>query len=124
MSILGKIKSILAPASGVSPAECFSRLNGGRALLIDVREPDEWAGGVARGALLLPLSDLAGARSLWRGMLAGASGRELLLYCKSGARSGMAVRLLTAEGFRAANAGGFAGWVAAGWPVERGPRAG
>ena len=46
-------------------------------------------------------------------------GREILLYCASGGRSGMAARMLVAEGVRAANTGGLADWLDAGWPVVK-----
>ncbi|MBI3886717.1 MAG: hypothetical protein HY302_13445, partial [Opitutae bacterium] len=86
---------------------------------IDVREPAEWAGGVAQSATLLAFSDLTGPRAQWKQFLADAAGREVLLYCASGSRSGLAARILVAEGVRAANTGGLADWRAAGWPVAR-----
>jgi rhodanese-related sulfurtransferase len=123
MSLLTNLKALFTPAPRATPAECVARLHAGKALLVDVREPGEWAGGVARSAALLPLSDLTGPRAQWKKFLTDVADRELLLYCASGARSGMAARLLTTEGFRAANAGGLADWVAAGWPIEKKPRA-
>lgn len=119
MSLLNSLKSMFTPAPRVSPAEAGPRVTAGDALLVDVREPGEWSGGVAKGAALLPLSDLTGARRQWRDFLSGANGRELLVYCASGMRSNSAARLLTNEGFRAANAGGLGDWVAAGWPVVK-----
>jgi len=118
MSILGILKGVLAPAPRVSPADALGRLRGGRAVLVDVREPGEWSEGVAEGALCLPLSDLKGARRAWGPVLAKVAGRELLLYCKSGVRSAVAARLLRAEGCAAADAGTLAGWAAAGWRIE------
>ncbi len=82
-----------------------------------MREPAEWRGGVAAEAALLPLSDLTGAREHWRSFLEVAGSRMLLPYCASGGRSAIAARLLSGQGFRAANAGGFAEWKHAGWPV-------
>lgn len=89
------------------------------AVLIDVREPGEWAGGVAEGALLLPLSDLRGARERWTAELGKNRDKELIVYCASGMRSGMAAGILRKEGYRAANAGGFSAWCSAGLPVKR-----
>jgi rhodanese-related sulfurtransferase len=89
----------------------------GQALLVDVREPDEWAGGVAREAALLPLSDLRGPRKQWRAFLAKHSGKKLLLYCQSGSRSGMAAAQLRGEGFDCVNAGSLRDWDRAGWPI-------
>jgi len=119
MNLLKMIKSQFTSAPCKSPAECAQRVRTGEALLIDVREPGEWSGGVAQSARLLPLSDLTGARAQWQKFLAEANGREVLLYCASGGRSGMAARILVAEGVRAANTGGLADWLDAGWPVAK-----
>ncbi len=117
MQILKTLKSMFTPAARVTPAEAADRVRAGTALLIDVREPSEWERGVAQGATLLPLSDLTGGRERWKPFLAETADRELLLYCASGGRSGMAARLLAGEGFRAANAGGLGEWADAGWQI-------
>jgi rhodanese-related sulfurtransferase len=119
MSLMSKLKAALAPSPRVDPKACIPRILGGKAVLVDVREPSEWAGGVAKDALLLPLSDLMGGRSRWKGALAGAGRRELILYCAAGGRAGRAARILELEGFRAVNAGGLGDWAAAGWEVVR-----
>ena len=119
MKILPLVKALFASAPRISPADCAARVRSGEALLIDVREPGEWAAGVAQSARLLPLTDLVGARTQWKPFLAEASGRELLLYCAVGGRSGVAARLLVTEGYRAANAGALSEWTAAGWPLEK-----
>lgn len=103
----------------VAPEESARRVEAGTALLIDVREPDEWTDGVAAVALLLPLSDLRGERRVWKAVLETSRDKELILYCRSGGRSGQAAALLAAEGFRTANGGAFKHWSAAGQPVRR-----
>jgi len=118
MKLLATMKAMFSPAPRKAPSECLARIRDGTALLIDVREPDEWRGGVAKGALLLPLSDLMGPRIQWKKALAGAQNRELVLYCAVGGRAGLAAGVLISEGFRAVNAGGFAEWAASGWEVE------
>jgi rhodanese-related sulfurtransferase len=120
MSLMNNLKAVFAPAEGVDPASCFTRIRGGEAVLVDVREPSEWQGGVARGALLLPLSDLMGERRRWRGALGRVPGRELVLYCAAGRRAGIAARVLGQEGLRAVNAGALADWAAVGWEIVRG----
>jgi rhodanese-related sulfurtransferase len=119
MNLLKMLKSLFTSAPQLSPAECAHRVRSGAALLIDCREPGEWSGGVAQSATLLSFSDLTGARRQWAPFLAEATGKEVLLYCASGSRSGLAARILVAEGVRAANTGGLADWLAAGWPVAR-----
>lgn len=119
MKLLKLLKAFFTSAPRLAPAEAGPRVRSGQAVLIDVREPGEWAGGVARGATLLPLSDLNGARSQWQPFLTTHAGQELLVYCAAGGRSGIAARILVSEGFRAVNVGGLGGWIDAGWPVEK-----
>ncbi len=106
-------------ADFLSPAEGAQRVAGGTAILIDIREPAEWTDGVVRGALLLPLSDLRGDREKWGPALAVNRDKELILYCRSGKRAGFAAEILTKEGFRVANAGGFSTWQQAGQPTAK-----
>jgi len=103
----------------VTPAEAAQLVTDGQAVLIDVREPDEWADGVAAPAELLALSDLTGPRLTWKPFLEKNRDKELVLYCRSGGRSGRAAQLLAAEGYRTANAGGFSDWTRAGLPTRR-----
>lgn len=103
--------------SRTKPADVAERVRSGAAVLIDVREPDEWEGGVAEKAVLLPLSDLRGPRHQWREFLARAGQRELALYCGAGMRASAAAQILVAEGLNAKNTGGLRDWAAHGWPI-------
>jgi rhodanese-related sulfurtransferase len=88
-----------------------------RPLLVDVREPKEFAAVRAAGAALLPISRfLAGFRALPRD-------RELLLICRSGNRSHDAARFLLDQGWTdVVNvAGGTIDWQRAGLPLRSGP---
>jgi rhodanese-related sulfurtransferase len=122
MSIFNQLFAFLTPSSApgvrrVEPQEAARLVRERKAVLVDVREPAEWAGGVARKAALLPLSDLTGPRRLWRPFLEQVNGREIILYCRSGSRCGIAGRILVAEGFATANAGSLRAWDRAGLPV-------
>ena len=110
------IKALFTSAPRLTPRDCMERVRSGEALLIDVREPDEWSEGVAELAVLLPFSDLTGSSMAWKQFLADASDRELLLYCAAGGRSAIAARMLARDGFRAANVGSLKEWAANGWP--------
>jgi len=68
--------------------------------------------------LLCSLSDLRGPRAQWKSVLEANRDKELILYCASGARSGIAAGMLRKEGFNAINCGGFGGWRGAGLPVR------
>lgn len=64
------------------------------AMLIDVRSPSEYASGHLEGAVNIPVSDLGG-----RLAKLGKKDRSIVVYCRSGNRSGQAARLLTSAGF-------------------------
>jgi rhodanese-related sulfurtransferase len=85
----------------------------GEVVLIDVREPAEYAVERIHGALLFPLStfDPAG--------LPTGTGKQVVLQCGSGKRSEMAFRKAFATGVvvRSHMAGGIAAWKAVGLPV-------
>ena len=86
--------------------------------ILDVREPDEFTGplGHIRGAVLIPLGELAG-RS---GEL--AKERPVVAVCRAGGRSAQATNILLQAGLKdVANlAGGMLRWRAEGHPVEGG----
>jgi rhodanese-related sulfurtransferase len=112
----------IAPAVAltIAPAEAAQRVADGKAVLIDVREPKEWTEtGVAAPAALLPLSDLNGDRKQWKEFLEKNRDKELILYCRTGSRSGRAAKLLAEEGYRTLNAGGFQDWQTAGLPTRK-----
>ncbi|WP_295702771.1 rhodanese-like domain-containing protein [Lapillicoccus sp.] len=80
------------------------------AVVLDVREQDEWDLGHAPNAVHIPLGDLA-ARL---GELPQVDG-PLPVMCKGGGRSARAVAWLTQQGFEATNVdGGMTAWAAAG----------
>jgi rhodanese-related sulfurtransferase len=113
------LRPLLFGGRRVNPEEAAQRISAGTAVLIDVREPSEWADGVAQPAVLLTLGDLRGERKNWKPFLEKNRGKELILYCASGVRSGMAASQLKSEGFSVANLGGFGRWVSASLPVRK-----
>lgn len=107
----------------ISVDEAARRLEAAEAdqgpLLVDVREPGEYAQFRALGAVLMPLSVF----QLRYVQL--PTGRPLLLICASGSRSMAAGTFLTQQGFgTVANVeGGSIAWMRAGLPVRTGPPA-
>jgi rhodanese-related sulfurtransferase len=113
------IRMFLKSRPAISPAEADAAIKAGTAVLVDVREPSEWPDGVATPATLLPLSDLRGKRVGWKPFLQENKNKRIIVYCLSGARSGMAAATLKSEGFDAANLGGLSQWVTSGLAVRR-----
>jgi rhodanese-related sulfurtransferase len=83
------------------------------AVMVDVRERDEWDAGHAPEAVHIPMADLPGQiEELPLG------DRPLAIVCRSGNRSGRAVAWLSQQGVDAVNvAGGMQAWNAAGKPM-------
>ena len=82
------------------------------AVLVDVREPEEWQAGHAPDARHLPLGQLG---ALVEQLPPDA---PIVVICRSGARSGVATKWLTDQGYDAVNlAGGMLAWAASGLPV-------
>ncbi len=85
----------------------------GGAILLDVREPEEWDAGHAPGARHVPLGQLPDRM----GELGGSG--LIVVVCRSGGRSALATEWLGAAGFDAANlVGGMQEWAHAGLAVE------
>ncbi len=116
---LGFSTACAAEVAKIAPADAAQLVAAGKAVLVDVREPAEWAeAGVAAPAVLLPKSDFDGARKLWAPFLEQQAGKQIILYCRSGRRADTVGQALAAAGRAVANAGGFKDWQAAGLPTR------
>ncbi|ABO67704.1 MULTISPECIES: rhodanese-like domain-containing protein [Geobacillus] len=78
-----------------------------KAQLIDVREPDEFAGGHILGARNIPLTQLRMRMKELR------KDQPIYLYCQNGLRSGRAAQMLYRKGYRNLYhlKGGFKKWT-------------
>ncbi|WP_337998291.1 rhodanese-like domain-containing protein [Oleispirillum naphthae] len=88
----------------LKPAEAWSKLQRGEAILIDVRTQGEWQQtGVPRAARRVTLSDPRGAAGFVAGVGKAVRGdlkTPVMLICRTGNRSAAAAKLLVAAGFR------------------------
>lgn len=103
----------MATMENFAPADVSRMLAERSILLIDVREPEEYAAERIHGALLYPLS------SFDPKALPAGEGRKLVLQCGSGMRSAKAMAIAADAGVVVAGhlAGGIKAWKAAGLPV-------
>ncbi|MGW0821618.1 rhodanese-like domain-containing protein [Streptomyces sp. NPDC002845] len=86
----------------------------GDAVLLDVREPDEWNAGHAPHAVHLTLAALTAGAEL----PSTAHGRPPVVICRSGNRSRRAAEILVRRGVDAVDViGGMRAWAEAGLPV-------
>ena len=96
----------------VDAAEAIRRQADG-AVLVDVREEDEWIEGHAPDAVHVPLAALEDEVSRLKD-------KTVLTVCRSGSRSTQAAKTLREAGVDVANvAGGMSAWAATGLPVVR-----
>ena len=98
-----------------SPREVFDWLRQGEAVLVDVREADEFAREHVAGATLNPLSRLDAAT------MAVPDGKKLVVMCRSGNRSMQAVNALQGrvDGVVYNMMGGIMAWAKQGLPLEK-----
>jgi len=96
----------------VDVREAHRAAQAGEALLVDVREDDEWAHGRAPDARHVPMGKIR-ADTLPRD-------RPILAVCRMGGRSASITVALEGVGYEVRNvAGGMQAWAAAGLPVVR-----
>lgn len=99
------------PVPAVDAEESKRRIDAG-ALLLDVREDDEWGAGHVAGAVWIPLREVQTRRAEL------AVDEEIVVVCRSGGRSAKVTAALLAWGHDAVNmSGGLQAWVAAGLPI-------
>lgn len=98
----------------VTAADALAQVEQGDVLLLDVREPAEWALGHAEGAVHVPLGQLRG-----RADATIPRDARILVYCASGNRSVLAADTLQELGYgRVASVkGGLRAWADAGGPI-------
>jgi len=102
--------------AAISPTQAATLIKERKNLqLIDVRTPGEYADGHLAGAKLIPLQEIAQRISEID------KKKPVLLYCRTGHRSGSALKILQGQGFPEAKhiAGGINAWQAAGLPITR-----
>ena len=97
----------------VTTSEADELRHAENAVVLDVREPGEWAAGRARNAVHIPLGEVV-ARLSELPVVEG----PLPVICRSGARSAQVVAYLLANGIDAVNVdGGTLAWARAGKPM-------
>src|SRR5262245_25453909 len=101
----------------VSTLQATQLMNHDDALVLDVREAADYAKGHILGAKNLPAGDVARRAPEFDKHKA----RPVIVSCGDGSRAGAAAAQLRSLGFTNVHNlhGGFAGWQAAGLPVEK-----
>jgi rhodanese-related sulfurtransferase len=96
--------------------EAFADAHSAGAAVLDVRNPDEYEAAHVRGAVLIPLPELATR------MQEVPEGDPVYVICAVGGRSLTAAKALVDSGYSAVSvAGGTNGWIERGGEVVKGP---
>lgn len=100
----------------IDPATLATWMEKGEAIrLIDVRSPEEYAQGIIAGGELLPLHMVP------LQIPEAKEGEKLVIYCRTGMRSGQACAFLGQQGIKGALnlRGGIVAWAQHGYPISR-----
>ena len=99
----------------IDPVTLKQRLDAGTAILVDIREADEYAREHIVGARLVPLSGFD------RHNLDAEHGKAVVFHCKSGNRTAMNASRILAKGFADVFTldGGIDAWKKAGLPIHQ-----
>lgn len=97
----------------------FIRAHGEGAVVVDVRETDEYVEGHVPGAIHIPLAMLPNRTD------EVPQANPVFVICRSGQRSQVGAEVLAAQGRKAVSvAGGTLGWIQAGRPIITGSERG
>ena len=112
-----EIRNFTRKFSAVGPAAAISLINNEKTVLLDVRENNEIDSGMINDAIHIPLSSINKRLT----ELDKYKNDTVLVYCRSGNRSGSVCRTLTGRGFdRVYNlVGGIMAWQDAHLPVMK-----
>ncbi len=99
----------------VSPAQIKEWRDADAAVIVDVREANEWGEAHIPGAILMPLSTFNPSE------IPDPGERHLVFHCRSGRRCGLVAEKAVAAGYKGVikrMEGGFLAWDAAGFDKE------
>ncbi|MDQ1401061.1 MAG: hypothetical protein QOK20_2993 [Acidimicrobiaceae bacterium] len=95
--------------------DTFATAHAAGAVVLDVRNPDEYESGHVSGAVLIPLGELGGRQDDI------PDGDPVYVICAMGGRSLQATKAMVDAGYNAVSvAGGTKGWIEQGRPVVTG----
>ena len=111
------LPALMPKGKRATPQQVVQMINRGKTVLVDVRTPEEFAGGHLRDAKNIPLADFATRV----GELDKSKGKSIVIVCQSGARADKAIALLQKAGFDdvVGLEGGLAAWRAANLPTAK-----
>jgi sulfur-carrier protein adenylyltransferase/sulfurtransferase len=110
------LQQVRSEISELDASRARELVDAGAAVVVDVREQDEWDEGHIPGAVHIPRGYLESRIERAAPHLSG----QVLLYCSAGNRSAFAAKTLEEMGYEdvVSLAGGFTDWKRNGFPIE------
>ncbi|MDM7322032.1 MAG: rhodanese-like domain-containing protein [Gammaproteobacteria bacterium] len=117
MLIASEIARLTRKYAEISPTEAARMMSHEEPLLLDVREINEYREGHLRDAKHIPLGQLGSKID----QLTSWKDKPVIIYCRTGNRSGVACNLLAKHGFTKLYnlAGGIMAWTHDGLPIKK-----
>ena len=117
LTFFNEMKIATQRFASLTPAAAVQLMNKEDVVVVDVREPGETVGGKIAKAIQIPV----GALAKRIGELEKHKNKTLLVYCKTGARSGTACKELGKQGFEKVYSlnGGMSAWQDAHLPISK-----
>jgi len=117
MLIGNEVRRALINLKEVSPLEATQLLNHQDAVLLDVREPQEYQDGFLPNSIRIPLGSLSEKAA----QLDKHRERPIIIVCRSGNRSAQAGRMLKKMGYETVYnlGGGLHAWRTANLPISK-----
>lgn len=120
-AVLLSVVAFAGEAPGIGGDALLARMAGGdeAPVVLDVRTPKEFAEGHVPGAINISHDELEARLP----ELEADRDRDVVVYCRSGKRTGLALDVLEKAGFKRLYhlEGDYLGWAAASRPVELAP---
>lgn len=115
--VLNELKTATQRFASLTPAAAVQLMNNDDIVVLDVREPSETAAGKITKAIQIPV----GAVKTRIAELDKHKNKTVLVYCKTGARSGAACKELSNNGFDKVYSlnGGLLAWQEAHLPISK-----
>ena len=117
MLVGNELRRALFNLKEVTPLEATQLLNHQDAVLLDVREPQEYQEGFLPNSIRIPLGSLSEKAA----QLDKHRERPIIIVCRSGNRSAQAVRMLKRMGYETVYnlGGGLHAWRTANLPISK-----
>ena len=105
--VTGNQQDVTVPYQTITPEQAKALIDAGGAVILDVRQPDEYATGHIRGAVLLPVGEIEAQAAT----VLPDKNTKILIYCRSGNRSAVAAAALQTLGYTdVSDFGGIIDW--------------